>query len=375
MGWGETQTPIHAMNLFKRLFLLSLLFLTGCRSAPPVSLSPAAPATAASTPAAAPSPTSASSPAEAPVTLLPLSGPAAARRAEFSGLAWYGDWLILLPQYPQRFAAQAQGADGALFALAKRDLLAALDAGSASPLAPQPIPILWDDLPRKVRGFEGFEALAFQGETVYLSIEASPGGRMKGYLVRGEIAPDLSALRVDAATLTEIPLPADVPNKSVEALLSVPQGMAAFYEVNGAAVNPAPAAWLFSPQMALEAELPFPALEYRLTDVSALDAQGVFWGVNYFYPGDAELRTDADPLAARYGLGESHTTGGPVERLVALRWSGEAVTLLDEAPLYLRLLPDGEARNWEGLVRLEGRGFLLVTDKHPETLLGFVPAP
>ncbi len=356
------------MNPFKRLFLLSLLFLTGCRSAPPVALAPAAPA-------ATPSPTAASTPAEVPVTLLPLDGPAAARQAEFSGLAWYGDWLILLPQYPQRFAAQAQGADGALFALAKADLLAALDSDAAAPLTPRPIPILWGGLPRQVRGFEGFEALAFRGETVYLSIEASPGGRMKGYLVRGEIAPDLSALRVDAATLTEVPLPADVPNKSIEALLNVPQGVAAFYEVNGAAVNPAPAAWIFSPRMRLEAEPPFPALEYRLTDASALDAQGVFWGMNYFYPGDAELRTDADPLAARYGLGESHTPDGPVERLVALRWSGEAVTLLDEAPLYLRLRPDGEARNWEGLVRLDGRGFLLVTDKYPETLLGFAPAP
>jgi len=351
------------MNLFNRFFFLSLLLLTGCRRAAPVLPSPAA----ASSPQAVP--------AEAPVTLLPLTGPAAARRAEFSGLAWYGDWLILLPQYPERFSAQVQGADGALFALEKRDLLAALDADAASPLAPRPIPIQWDDLPRKVRGFEGFEALAFQGATVYLSIEASPGGGMKGYLVRGEIAPDLSVLRVDSATLTEIPLPVDVPNKSIEALLSVPQGVMAFYEVNGAAVNPAPAAWLFSPEMRLSARLSFPALEYRLTDVSALDAQGVFWGMDYFYPGDGELRTDADPLAAQYGLGGSHAAGGPVERLVALRWSGEAITLLDAAPRYLRLLPDGKARNWEGLVRLDGRGFLLVTDKYPETLLGFVPAP
>ncbi len=29
-------------------------------------------------------------------------------------------------------------------------------------------------------------------------------------------------------------------------------------------------------------------------------------------------------------------------------------------------------RNWEGIVRLENRGFLLMTDKYPETLFGFV---
>jgi hypothetical protein len=42
-------------------------------------------------------------------------------------------------------------------------------------------------------------------------------------------------------------------------------------------------------------------------------------------------------------------------------------------------LPDtvfgGLGRNWEGLVRLDDRGFLLVTDLFPGTILGFVPAP
>jgi hypothetical protein len=36
-------------------------------------------------------------------------------------------------------------------------------------------------------------------------------------------------------------------------------------------------------------------------------------------------------------------------------------------------LSDEAARNWEGVVRLEDRGFLLVTDTFPRTLLGFVP--
>ena len=35
----------------------------------------------------------------------------------------------------------------------------------------------------------------------------------------------------------------------------------------------------------------------------------------------------------------------------------------------------GVARNWEGIARLEGRGFLLVTDQFPDTILAFVPYP
>ncbi len=356
-------------------YLLLLSLLTACSGTTAPAAATVSPATSTSTAAPAPaqpSPTAARALPETPVTLLPLDGPAAQRNAEFSGMAWHGESLILLPQYPSRFAAQTDGADGALFILSKAEILDALDASPVPALTPRPLPVFLGDLPHQVRGYEGFEAIAFEGDTACLTIEASPAG-MKGYLVCGALAPDLSALRLDPATLTEIPLPAQVPNKSDESLLWTAQGWAAFYEVNGAQLAPASFAVLFSPTLEPTGNVPFPRLEYRLTDVSALDAEGVFWGINYFYPGDVEQRTDDDPLAAQYGLGASHTRGGPVERLVAFRWTADGVTLLDAPPIYLQLLPDGEARNWEGLVRLDARGFLLATDKYPQTLLGFVP--
>ena len=363
--------------LFVTLALLLLLTACGTTTMTP-SVSPeVSPTPRVPTPTlpGAPVPTDSPPPkvTEVLVTLLPLDGPAARRSAEYSGMAWYGETLVLLPQYPDRFSAQTEGADGALFVLSQEEILNALE--TASPLEPRAPPLWLGDLPRQVPGFEGFEAIAFDGETAYLTIEASPAGGMKGYLVRGLLTPDLSALRIDTASLTEIPLPADIPNKSDESLLLTPQGVAAFYEVNGARLNPAPAAQVFSAQMTPVAQVPFLRLEYRLTDVSTLDAQGVFWGINYFYPGDVEQRTSDDPLAAQYGLGETHAQSEIVERLVAFRWEETGITLLPQAPVYLQLAADGEARNWEGLVRLPGRGFLLVTDKYPETLLGFVPWP
>lgn len=42
------------------------------------------------------------SPDEYPIVSIPLGGPVAARVSEVSGLAWYGNYLILLPQYPER---------------------------------------------------------------------------------------------------------------------------------------------------------------------------------------------------------------------------------------------------------------------------------
>jgi hypothetical protein len=48
------------------------------------------------------------------------------------------------------------------------------------------------------------------------------------------------------------------------------------------------------------------------------------------------------------------------------------IQLVESAPLYLRLNLDGESRTWEGIVRLDDIGFLLVTDSFPRTIFGFV---
>jgi len=49
--------------------------------------------------------------------------------------------------------------------------------------------------------------------------------------------------------------------------------------------------------------------------------------------------------------------------------------LTDSAPIQLTLLSDGTARNWEGVAKLDDRGFLLATDKFPDTILAFVQQP
>jgi hypothetical protein len=115
-------------------------------------------------------------------------------------------------------------------------------------------------------------------------------------------------------------------------------------------------------------------VEYRITDVTALDGQARFWAINYFFPDESELKPRVDPLAERYGRGPTHTQAEHVERLLQFHYTPAGLELVDRPPLQLALLPD-EARNWEGIVHLEGRGFLLVTDKFPETILAFVSGP
>lgn len=347
-----------------------LLLLAGCTLRPPTA------APAPTQPSAAQTASSAERPAavtEIAVTPLPLDGPAARNTAEFSGLAWYADTLILLPQFPRQ-VSDLPG--GALFALSKAELLARIDGQTTAPLQPVPVPINSAALQSAIPGFEGFEALAIHGSQVFLTIEAGPGDLMKSYLVRGTIAPDLSEIRLDTAAPVEVPLDVQITNYSNEAIVIDGERLLLFYESNGAEFNPESRAYAYTFDLQPAGTLDLPALEYRLTDAAAADPQSRFWVSNYFFPGDLKIMPQRDPLAEQYGQGPTHAGASVVERLVELqlpRQPGQAITFSGTPPLQIQLMEGQVARNWEGLVRLDGRGFLLVTDKFPDTILAFLP--
>ncbi len=314
--------------------------------------------------------TSASFFPETAVSTIPLSGDIARADAELSGMAWFGDWLILLPQYP---TFSGKGADGVIYALPRADILAFLDGQTDSPLEPAEIPLIAPGLNRTIAGYEGFEAIAFDGEHAYLTIEASPAAGMTGHLVKGEIAPDLSALTIDTEKITTVPSATGIANKSDETIVLVGGQVLTIHEANGAKINDSPLAQRFDDDLQPVGTLPFPAVEYRVTDATEVDEDGRFWAINYFFPGEPELMPDSDPLAAAYGQGATHRARAGAERLLEFQLSETGITLVERPPIQLELLPD-ELRNWEAIVRLGDRGFLLVTDKFPKTILGFVPA-
>ena len=99
--------------------------------------------------------------------------------------------------------------------------------------------------------------------------------------------------------------------------------------------------------------------------------------INYLFPQSIDkLEPALDPLVSEYGIGPKHADADIVERLISLQLTESGIVVVDAAPIQLELRDDGEARNWEGLVRFdEADGFLLVTDKFPTTLLGFVKGP
>lgn len=301
-----------------------------------------------------------------PVTDIPLRGPAAAPWAELSGLAWYGDILVMLPQYPSRVNQQ-------LYALHKAAILDFLSGRTQEPLQPWPIPFGEQGVTDQIHGFDGYEAITFVADQVYLTIETRQRFGALGYLVQGTIAPDLSEIRLDPTVITPIPTQAELPNISDETLIAVGDQLATLYEANGLVVNLSPVVHFFDRfSLAEMGTLPLPNIEYRITDATALDNQGRFWVINYFYPGDRALRPI---LRARGAAGAIDETAQPIERLLELQFTPEGVMRTAAPPVQLQLLDDHVARNWEGLVRLQTAeldGFLLVTDSFPKTMFAFV---
>lgn len=332
---------------------------------------------------------------ETEVQFIELTGPASIRDAEISSLTWYGDYLLLITENP--FIYASDGNVGKFYALDKQDILDYLAADVPEPLEPWPVPLYGDDILDAVGGyaveFDGFEAAAVQtglgyfvDDQIYLTIEADSreDDTMRGYLVSGTIMPGLSGINLHLNTFIDIPRQTDFNNMSYESLMLVDGDLIAIHEVNHVDANPDNVAYkinLLSGELTTVDILNIP---YRITDTTEADENGVFWGINYFFPGEGFLGTDTDPLFEQYGRGASqtefgrginsdHPDWGGVERLVAFQYSDDGITMIDQAPIQLLQTEESNGRNWEGLARLDDMGFLVVTDKYPSTLLGFVP--
>ncbi len=177
--------------------------------------------------------------------------------------------------------------------------------------------------------------------------------------------------------LTSIPLGVNIPNVAEESMIIAGERVITFSEANGRWITDHPRAKVFDQTINFLGSIPFPNIEYRVTDATAIDARGCFWVVNYFYPGEkGKLNPAPDPEVEKFGIPENWTDGQCVERLLELRLTqDDRIVRTETPPINLRLSPDGRCRNWEAVVRLGEDGFLLMTDKYPGTLFGFAPNP
>ncbi len=131
-------------------------------------------------------------------------------------MAWMEDTLVLLPQYPRRLEK-----DGSAFLVTvqKEAILAYLNLDNKAPIETGLLEFDDGGLSETLEGFEGFEAIAFAGEQVFMTIETSGGSPMMGYLVSGLVDNARQSIRLDPGTIVPLLPQTDFRNASDESLI------------------------------------------------------------------------------------------------------------------------------------------------------------
>lgn len=305
---------------------------------------------------------------------IPLVAPLNEDNIEFSGMAWCGNKLIMLPQYPERFNPEDETY---LYAIEKDNILRYLAGDSSDEVAATKIRLHENEIRERMTFFDGYEAIACDDNTVWLSIEAKNlFGTYQAYIVPAELAlePDQPNISIRTDQIRYVKSQSGMINKGDEAIVLFEDHLVSLHEVNDVRQVPLPKGNRVHTTTGEQDQIAFENLPYRLTDASAVDDDGRFWVINYKYSGDRFSRDAPDTLAEQYGKGATHAQYYNAERLVEYQFIENKITRVDRAPIQL-FLEGKEGRNWEGLVELDQQGFLLVTDKHPKTILGFITHP
>lgn len=307
---------------------------------------------------------------EVDVQTLPLESPFNDRNLEYSELFWVDDFLILVPQYPDKY-------ENRLVMIRRAAIEDALATRQA--IKPQWLPFgnyemvtqLRDSLPNE--SYQGIEAAERDGNRFVIILETEVSGVMRGYLFTGEI--QMSA-QAPSLTLTEGPIeiPDDrrIDNHAYESvLIPEPGRYIAIHETNVSRFVGQPTA------MQIEGEtlttVPHAEIEYRITGATALDDQNRFWTTNVMW-GDVYSQlgpTSSEAIFLETGVPPSHSDVKHVERLVEFELTDSAIVRTERPPIWLKLRSDDAMRNWEGIARLND-GLLIVSDKFPLSILGFV---
>ena len=292
-----------------------------------------------------------------------LKGQITDPKQEISGMDWYKNQLVLLPE----------NLGGFLYMISKQKIFKSIDSSNPQSIEPKKTVFTTPDYSKFIPGFEGLEAIAFNKNDVYITIEANDGGQMQGYLAWGNIDPNTHQVTIPKQNLLKLETPVQIKNMAFESLLIYKNSVIAIYEAQG--INLQKSVWQY--QISLDeksvTKINFPNVEYRINDVTRLNKANKFWAINYLWVGDKKyLKPGKDLLMNGHKKGKTHTDFPHVERLIEFTIDENSITLTDSAPIQLKL-DKNDSRNWEGIVRLDNKGFLITTDKYPRMILGFVP--
>lgn len=308
---------------------------------------------------------------EVKLTYIELKGDIANKKAEISGLAWKEDNLVLLPQFPNEFSDTD---NGIIWEIPEQQIGKYLSGETKTPITPEEIIIDFNGLMDLVNSTGGgFESIVFVDSLVFLTIEAVELLDTKGYLVSGIYDKNINTITLTKNSVKELKSQSNEYNYADETILYVDGRILTFHEANGTNINPNPVAYSYDINKKVFSSIGLENIEYRITDATEVDTMNNFWVINYLYPGEInKLKLSEDIYQTKFGIGKTHLNSERVERLIELNYSEYGISKTETPPIYLELDND-ESRNWEGIVRYKEKGFIIVTDYYPETVLAFVP--
>ena len=296
--------------------------------------------------------------ARVPIQEIALDGLITNPKEEISGMDWYKDRLFFLPE----------NLGGYLFMITKQEVQTAIDSKKPKTLYPKKTKLQTPNYSNIIPGFDGFEAIAFNKNKVYITIEAENNGIMEAYLVWGYINPKSYEIIINKNNIQKIKTPIQIDNLSYESLLIYKKNLLVLYEANGINLRKNPSQFLISLDNFSIKEISTPHIEYRITDATKI-INNKFWAINYYWPGDKKnLKPGVDQLDANDLKTINNNT---VERLVEFEIKNEIIKFTNKKPINL-ILQDGASRNWEGIVRYGESGFLIATDKYPKMILAYI---
>ncbi len=291
-----------------------------------------------------------------PIQEIELEGIITNPKEEISGMDWHNDNLFLLPE----------NLGGYLFMVTKNEIQEQLSSKRES-IQPKKTIFNTPDYSKDIPGFDGFEAITFIENDVYVTIEAEQNSIMLSYLSWGIINPSSHEITILEKDIQKINTPIQIDNLSYESIVSHGNNLLLLYEANGSNLRKDPYQLLISLNDFSSKKIKAPNIEYRITDATKVE-KNKFWAINYYWPGDKKnLKPGIDKLSKNKKINSEKT----IERLVEFKIKKSGIRLTKKKPIDL-ILDEGTSRNWESIVRFGSSGFLVATDKYPRMILAYI---
>jgi len=286
-----------------------------------------------------------------------LAGDLSQSEIEASSLAWYNDNLIILPQFPHKWDSQY---DGAVYFIPKEKIENYISGKDKNAIIAEKIHFSAKGLDKigKSNG-SGYEAITFVNDTVYVSIESINSNSPSSYIVMGKIDFDKKILVLDTNYMFEIKSQTNIHNMGEETIFSANNSIYSIHEANGINANKSPFCTKLDKNLNSVEKISMPQIDFRITDATNIDSMGIFYVINYYYPGEAKKPKPniTDKKKA-------------IEQILELQLIGNKIVKTDKNPLIISNQVDENGHNWEGIVKFNS-GFLLISDMFPKTILAY----